>query len=395
MRTSTKQTWRIVLVLAIALPVALVIGIVSFVHITQKPLHTTPEALPSVIRRTPAAKWADAVELGRHVARAALIQQNIPGLSVAVGIRDEIVWAEGFGWADLKDRVPVAPEYRVRVGHASKALTSAAVGLLVEQGRLDLDAPIQKYVPAFPQKKWPVTLRQLMAHTAGITHYKDTEWGDRPKTHCTRASEGLPAFVNDPLLFEPGTEYRYSTYGWVLVSAAIEAVAGKPFFDFMASQVFAPLGMNATTTDTKDAMPDRVTPYFQGNFGLEFASEFDFSCFAGGAGFLSTPTDLVRFGQAMENDKLLRRSTIDMLQTPQTLTSGEETDYGLGWMLENLTLNGEPSRMVGHSARTISGATTSLMIFPGRGISIAVMANISFADTKSIALAIAQGFAMR
>ena len=135
----------------------------------------------------------------------------------------------------------------------SKALTSAAVGLLREQGRLHLDDEIQTYVPAFPKKQWPVTLRQLMGHVAGVRHYRDDEWGDKPSVHCERASEGVQSFANDPLLFQPETQYRYSTYGWVLVSAAVEAAANEPFFTFMRTQIFEPLGMADTTSDSATA----------------------------------------------------------------------------------------------------------------------------------------------
>ena len=138
---------------------------------TATPLHPNPQDVPSVTHAAPSPKWADAVEQGRQLARAGLVEQNLPGLSVAVGVGGDIVWAEGFGWADLEKRVPVAPGMRFRIGHASKALTSAAVGLLLEKGRLHLDDEIQTYVPAFPRKQWPVTLRQLMGHVAGVRHY--------------------------------------------------------------------------------------------------------------------------------------------------------------------------------------------------------------------------------
>ena len=213
------------------------------------PLYPDPQAVPSVTNAAPSQKWADAVEQGRQLARAGLVEQNLPGLSVAVGVGGEIVWAEGFGWADLENRVPVAPGMRFRIGHASKALTSAAVGLLLEKGRLHLDDEIQTYVPAFPRKQWPVTLRQLMGHVAGVRHYEGEE-DFMPSAHCERASEGLQRFANDPLRFEPETQYGYSTFGWILVSAAVEAAADEPFFTFMRTQIFKPLGMTETTFDS-------------------------------------------------------------------------------------------------------------------------------------------------
>ena len=116
----------------------------------------------------PLPKWAGAVEQARQIVRASVAGQNLPGLSVAVGIDGDIVWAEGFGFADLKTSVPVTPNHRFRIGTASTVLTSAAAGLLLENGRLKLDDEIQTYVPAFPRKQWPVTLRELMGHTAGV-----------------------------------------------------------------------------------------------------------------------------------------------------------------------------------------------------------------------------------
>lgn len=395
MSKSRKETWTTLIVVAVGLPVAAVVALVVFLSVTATPLHPNPQDVKSVTRSAPSPKWANAVEQGRQLVRAEVSQQNLPGLSVAVGVGQEIVWTEGFGWADLEKRVPVAPETRFRIGHASKALTSAAVGLLLEKRRLHLDVEIQTYVPAFPRKQWPVTLRQLMGHVAGVRHYSDTEWGDKPSVHCERASEGLQSFANDPLLFEPETQYRYSTYGWVLVSAAVEAAANEPFFAFMRTRIFTPLGMADTTSDSAtEPIPNRATSYYRGNLGRELTTNVDYSCFAGAGAFLSTSSDLVRFGMALARGKFLQPATVSMLQTPQQLTSGEDTDYGLGWMLDTVELAGERTRLASHASRTIEGASTSFLTFPDRGLVVAVMANISFADTKSIALNIAQAFAV-
>ncbi len=392
MSKSHKEAWTTLIVLAVGLPVAAVVAFVTFISNT-KPLHPDPQDVKSVTRSAPSPRWADAVKQGRQIVRANLTEQNLPGLSVAAAVGQDIVWTEGFGWADLEKRVPVAPEMRFRIGHASKALTSAAVGLLLEKRRLHLDVEIQTYVPAFPRKQWPVTLRQLMGHVAGVRHYRDTEWGDKPSVHCERASEGLQSFANDPLLFEPETQYRYSTYGWVLVSAAVEAAANEPFSAFMRAQIFEPLGMAGTTYDSPKAhIPDRATSYYR-YLERERTTNVDYSCFAGAGAFLSTPSDLVRFGMALTRGTFLQPATVSMLQTRQQLTSGEDTDYGLGWMLDTVELAGEPTRLASHASRTIEGASTSLLTFPERGLVVAVMANISFADTKSIALNVAQAFA--
>ena len=375
-------------------------GIRAFILTFSERVHPNPKDVPSVALAAPSPKWAAAVEQGRQIARAGLVAQNLPGLSVSVGVGGDIVWAEGFGWADMEKRVPVAPGMRFRIGHTSKSLTSAAVGLLLEKGRMRLDDEIQTYVPEFPRKQWPVTLRQLMGNVAGVRHY-ETDQDSAPTTHCDRAVEGLKSFADRPLRFEPDTQYGYSTFGWVLVSAAVEAAAKEPLSTFMTSQIFKPLGMTATTFESSTGpMADRVIFYQRkftgdGGEGVVPATAVDYSCFAGAGAILSTPTDLVRFGMAINGGKLLQRDTVAKLQAPQVLTSGQETEYGLGWMVEEVTLAGEPTRMVHHASRSLKGGTTSFMTFPARGMVVAVTANIANGITRDIALSIAQAFAER
>lgn len=393
-----KQKAMAIVGSAVAVVFLVGMGIYSFLTAMETPLHTNLADVPSVGPVELAPEWADAVERGRQIARGHLIGDNLPGLSVAVGVGGEIVWAEGFGWADIDKRVPLAPNMRFRIGHVSKALTSAAVGLLVDKGRLDLDEPIQTYVPAFPEKQWTITLRQLMGHVAGIRHYEG-EADYMPTTHCTRASEGLSRFADDPLLFQPETQSRYSTFGWILVSAAVEAAANEPFFTFMRKEIVEPLGMRDTTTDSvAESIPDLATFYYprlSGDpaYGFEPASLVDYSCFAGAGGFLSTPSDLVRFGTAMTGGTLLKPATVDLLQTSQRILSGEETEHGLGWTVGTFPLEGRPARLVSHASRTLLGGSAWLMTFPERGIVVAVASNTSRASMRLTALSIAQVFA--
>jgi CubicO group peptidase (beta-lactamase class C family) len=394
------ETWLALFVLAIGLLIAGILGLWTYMGATATPLHPSTQGVPSVARSDPSPDWADAVGQARQIARADLTEQNLPGLSVAVGVGGVIVWAEGFGWADLENRVPVTPGTRFRIGTASKAITSAAVGLLLERGRLALDEEIRTHVPEFPRKPWPVTLRQLMGHLAGVR----TDGGDEGPLftpRCERPIEALPFFADRPLLFEPGTQYRYSSYGWILVSAAVEAAAGEPFLTYMRQQVFEPLGMDDTRADSAtSAIADRATPYFprfaaDPRYGLHLMRGIDLSCYAGASVFLCTASDLVRFGLAVNGGTLLQPATVQLLQTSQRLASGEETGYGLGWDLETVTLAGEPTTAVGHDGEVLGGMVASLMTFRERGIVVAVASNISYADTPAVALKIAQAFAER
>jgi CubicO group peptidase (beta-lactamase class C family) len=395
---SLTQTILTLIVVAIGLLLTLVLGLHTYVTSTATPLHPDPQSVPSVTQSKPSREWTDAVAQGRQIALAGLTEQNLPGLSVAVSVDGDIVWAEGLGWADIENRVPVSPNLRFRIGTASTVLTSAGVGLLLEKGRLDLDDEIQMHVPEFPKKERPVTLRQLMGHLAGVR----TDGGDEGplfSRRCERPVDALPSFAERSLLFEPGTGYRYSSYGWILMSAAVEAAANEPFLAFMQKQVFDPLGMHDTRADSNtEPIPDRVTAYFpryaaDPTYGPDVMRELDYSCYAGSSAFLSTASDLVRFGLAMAGGKLLQRDTVRLLQTAQRLPSGEETGYGLGWDLEPVTLAGEQTHVVGHDGDSLGGMVSSLMTFPERGIVVAVTSNISYADTFSIGLKVAEAFA--
>jgi serine beta-lactamase-like protein LACTB len=319
-------------------------------------------------------------------------------MSVAVGVGGDVVWAEGFGFADLEKRTTIAPETRFRIGTGSMPLASAAVGLLLEGGRLSLDDPIQAHVPSFPEKQWPVTLRHLMGHTSGIRN----DGGDEAPllaAHCERPVDGMKEFAEPPLLFEPGTKSRFSSYGWILVSAAVEAAAGEPFLPFMQKRVLEPLGMSATTADSlTEPIPNRASFYFprfaaDPRYGLHPMRDLDFSCYAGASAYLSTPSDLVRFAMAIAGGKLLKPATVQLLQESQRLASGQETGYGLGWDLDTAAVAGRPTPVVGHDGFVLGGPIASLLTLPEYGVAVSVTSNISYADTAAIALKIAQAFA--
>lgn len=381
---------------AALLPTAIV-ALWGYMIATKTPLHPNPTDVPSTTLSAPMPEWTDAVERARVVARAGITEQNLPGLSVAVGVGGEVVWAEGFGWANLETHVPVSPATPFRIGSASQALTSAAVGLLLEKGRLNLDEEIQTYVPAFPRKQWPVTLRQLLGHLAGIRQDNGDE--ERLTERCGQTIDGLRRFSEYPLLSQPGTTYHVSNYGWILVSAAVEAAAGEPFFSFMRTQVFEPLGMNNTRSDSgRTPIPDKATFYFpkfaaDPVYGPQGPSEHDYSCFTGASAFLSTPSDVVRFAMALNTGKFLQPATVQLLQTSQRTLAGEETGYGLGWDIETVDFAGAKTRVVGHDGEMMGGTVSSFMIFPEHGIVVSVTTNTAFAKTFPLAVSIAQAFA--
>ena len=314
-----------------------------------------------------------AVEYARAMLDAMRIERGVPGLSAAVGIGGRIVFAEGFGSADVENRVPVTAETKFRVGSVSKPLTAAAMALLVERGQLDLDAPVQEYVPTFPRKRWPITSRMVAGHLAGIRHYDGEEFLSRE--HYDTVTDGLAIFSGDSLLFEPGARFRYSSYGWNLLSAVVEGASGEEFLAFMDVEVFEPLGMMSTVADQVDSIiPYRTRFYEVANDGRVYNIPYvDNSYKWAGGGFLSTPSDLVRFGMAHLDDSFLNSETLTEFWTSQRTADGEETDNGIGWFL-GTTADGTPA--ISHGGGSIGGVTY-LLLLPEEGVVAALTANTS------------------
>jgi serine beta-lactamase-like protein LACTB len=381
-----------------ALAIVAVGGAALFFFATINPVHTDPATVPSSVAAAPAARYSTAVEEARRLARALLVAENLPSLSVAVARDGDIVWAEGFGYADVERRAPVTPRTRFRTGSVSKTLTAAGVALLHERGRIDLDAPVQTYVPAYPQKQWTITSRQLLGDIGGVHRIRGDNNDNLPRGHCSSVADALPIFAGEPLLFEPGTRYSFSTYGWILLSMVVEGAAGEPFGTFMDREVFMPLGMDRTTLEGADEDPDSVLFYFpraamKVNLGLQDAPSADYTCFAGAGAFLSTPSDLARLGSAMLKPGLLQAETIALFQTPLTLTSGESTGFALGWRVDRIQLAGAPAQILRHRANLIGGAV-SLSLFPDSGLVIAATSNVSHTDrVDPYALHVAEAFA--
>ena len=437
----TRARWIWIAVAVVLVPVTMltfIVGVAVYVNANAAPLHPEPQNVPSVAQPAVSPRWSTSVERARRIVRSGLAGQNLPGLSVAVGADGGIVWAEGFGWSEVDSRVPVTPETRFRIGPASTVLTSAAVGVLLEQDRLKLNEEIQSYVPEFPRTQHRVTLRQVMGHMGGIR--TDSE-DDRPlsRQRCERPVEAVQHVADGELLFEPGSEYRYSNYGWILVSAAVEGAADESFLTFMRQQIFDPLGMHDTGAESvKEENPEhagepgedpppftfvrhvilkplgigvedgrsaaarrRPATFYAPGFGYKPVLRHsvherlprNLSCYAGAMAFFSTPSDLVRFGLSVDNGKLLKPATVQLLQSSQQLTSGRQTGHGLGWDLESVTLAGEPAQSVGHRGNALRGAAASLMTFRERGIVVAVTSNITSADTSALALRVAEAFA--
>ena len=303
---------------------------------------------------------------------------RIPGVQVAVAVNGKLVWSEGFGYADAERKRPVTRETQFRIGSVSKPLTAAAVALLHEQGKLDLDVPVQRYVPSFPEKGYPITTRQLAGHLAGIRHYKDREFF--LNRHFTTVLDGLTIFQNDSLLFPPGTRFSYSSYAWNLVSAVVEGASGDNFLHYMSAHVFGPLGLTHTAPDRVDSLiPGRTQFYDRDSAGsLHIAPAVDNSYKWAGGGFVSSAEDLVTFGSALLEPGFLKPETLDLLFTSQPTSAGEATGYGIGFFVTTDSLG---HRWAFHGGGAVGGTAVFGLDRDSRVV-VAILTNLSEAPLE-------------
>ncbi|MBT5708732.1 MAG: beta-lactamase family protein [Verrucomicrobia bacterium] len=320
--------------------------------------------LPSIGLADPASESDD-------MAAAFLEKEQIPGMAITVSRGGQIVWSEGFGYADLEQGVRIRPELtRFRVGSVSKPMTAMAVALLYERSKLELDRIIQVYVPSFPKKSMPITVRLLGGHLAGIRHYRGNEMLSN-RSYAV-VLESLKIFQDDPLLHPPRAKFHYSSYGWNLISAAVEGASGRPFLEFMDEEIFRPLGMRHTGPDwVSEIVPDRTRFYVLRSGKIQNAPAVDNSYKWAGGGFLSTTEDLAVFAHAHLFPKLLANETVGMLWRTQEDIAGKRTDYGIGW---GSGIDEEGEAWVGHNGGSVGGSTR-LRIYPQHELVIAVAAN--------------------
>jgi serine beta-lactamase-like protein LACTB len=310
---------------------------------------------------------------------------QVPGLSVAVVEHGQFVWSEGFGMASLKDHVPVTSHTLFRLASVSKPLTATGAMQLWERGKLDLDAPIQKYCPAFPEKSAPVTTRELLGHLGGVRHYK-SESNDDPEVANTKHFDdpiagGLKFFANDPLVAPPGAHFHYSTHGYTLVGCAIEGASGEKYVDYMRENVFVPAGMPSTRVDDNRAtIPARTNFYAKDKSGAVVkAAPLDSSYKIPGGGWLASADDMAHFEIATLTAKLLKPATIRVMWTPQKPSDGSQDDYGLGWGVDQhdgvLTVEHDGGQQ---------GTSTSLMLAPASGDGIVVLINLEDVEASTL-----------
>jgi CubicO group peptidase (beta-lactamase class C family) len=345
-------------------------------------------ALSRGVVAEPAPSLAPAAVAGIDAAvEAWRSQSGAPALSLAVVIDNQLAFSKGYGLADLEKKIAARNDSVYRLASLTKSLTATAVMQLVEEGKLDLDAPIQKYCPIFPEKQWPVTSRQLLTHLAGVRHNK---WSETSSIqHFANINDSVKVFKDDALLFEPGTKYSYSTQGYVLLGCAIEGASGVPYLQYLADHVFKPAGMRQTTVDDSSLnVPNRAVGYRTGLFGFSWlkwlrgvheAPPHDTSIKVPAGGLLSTVDDMARFAIAVMSGQLVQSDTLAKMWTKPKTRDGKESEYGFGFLIGEK--NGQ---MRVYNDGSQAGTRTFLFMMPQQKFAICLMTNLERADCETL-----------
>jgi CubicO group peptidase (beta-lactamase class C family) len=323
----------------------------------------------------------------RSAVAAAMAEQGVPGMTVAV-IRDgETVWSEAFGVAVRERDTPVTRDTLFRIGSVSKALTAVAFGRMVARGEVSLDESPRASLPDLPEPYGAMTLRQVAGHLAGIPHYRGVDFVNT--RHYDSAIAALSKFRDRPLVAAPGDRFLYSSFGWNLLGAVLEARAGKPFERIVRDEVLEPFGLRRTRLEIRgEEVEDRAESYAVLGGGLIRAPAIDNSDAYPSAGFLSTADELARFGWLVASDGVLPPATRELLWSEQTANDGTTTGFGLGWQWVAL---GE-RRAVGHGGSHV-GATAGLWIVPEARLVVAATANTNAKGFATLLTRLAELFA--
>lgn len=305
---------------------------------------------------------------------AAQIEANgVPGMAAAVTRDGTLIWVGTAGYRDLERKLPVDPDTSFRLASVSKLLTATAAIMLHDRKRLDLDAPVQRYLPGL-RLSWPadITPRQLAAHMSGIPHYQDVD-AARGKVRFGSVNEAVAIFANRPLLFAPGTRYQYSSYGYTLLSAAIEGAADMPFLSFVSRAIIQDLQLRPDLAP--DPAHDTVAYEFEGG-AIRPAASHDYSYSWGGAGFRGTAHGVALFGARVMRDGFLSPKARAAMWTPSLMNDGTpvmegEDRIAFGWRIRT----DNDGQRIAHHAGAAIGARSALMLYPERGESVALLSN--------------------
>ncbi|MBD3411425.1 MAG: serine hydrolase [Ignavibacteriales bacterium] len=309
---------------------------------------------------------------------------DAPGAAAGIIQNGELVFAEGYGLANLETGEPATPETNFRLASVTKQFTAACVLQLVEAGEATLETTLGSLFPEFPDYADDITVEHMLEHTSGLADYESLY----PDTQTVQLHDAdvvrLVAAV-DSTLFPPGSRHQYSNSGYAVLATIVEKLSGVSFAEYLQANVFAPLGMDATVAYEKGVseVERRAYGYSRADDGWERTDQNVTSAVLGDGGIYSSVVDLAKWDAARYDDRILPRSVMDEATTRQTTNEGETFDYGFGWRLS--TLDGDEVEY--HTGASI-GFRTILYRVPSRKTTVAILTNRNEGETLALAEAV-------
>lgn len=306
------------------------------------------------------------------------------GISGGYATSDRVLWIGHEGYSDLKAKKPIDSLTLFRTASIAKPITAIAIMQLYEEGILDIDRAVSEYISNFPIKEGSlITVRHLLQHSSGIGGYQSAKEAET-KTEYPSLRDAIEVFQDRDLNFTPGSNYYYTTYGYVVLGWIIEEISGLPFELYVKKNIFEPLKMNNTGVEKYHSPNLRQTKFYtQKNTNTKKYSSSknkikekkrtNLSNRIPGGGFYSTTHDLLKFGQAILKNRLVTKETLDLMLTDPKLRK-EGNSYGMGWFLYGE--NPKYGNVFGHGGAQ-TGASNLLMILPDEDLVIVILSNTS------------------
>ncbi|MBK6369110.1 MAG: beta-lactamase family protein [Flavobacteriales bacterium] len=303
---------------------------------------------------------------------AAVTAKKVVGIAAGFSSHG-ITWTHGIGFADRNADLHFTADTRTRIASIAKPMTAVAIMQLVEQGKIDLDAPVQDHITNFPVKpEGVVTVRQLLRHTAGIRAYKSNAERENTTLYPTLA-DALAIFQDSELVSKPGEQFNYTSYGYVILGRVIEVVSGSSYATYMQEHIWDPAGMTNTGVERTDEPGYAALYHITEKGRISERQRNSLSDRVPGGGIYSTVNDLLKFGEAVLNGTLVNAESLVEMQLDPGLKQGGN-GYGLGWYLYGE--NSKYGPVIGHNGSQ-TGASTFLMLLPQQGTTVVVLSNTS------------------
>lgn len=257
-----------------------------------------------------------------------------PGATILVSRNGEVLYKKALGMASLELNIPMQVDNVFWIASIGKQFTAIAILQLIEQGKLNLQDEITRFIPDYPTQGNKITIEHLLTHTSGIHNYAGLKDPEKKLTGDVSLSQVIDFFKDLPMRFAPGTKWEYSNSGYLLLGYIIEKISGKSYPQYLEENIFKPLGMaNSFFADNKRIIKNRVGAYSAGEMGFENSRYLNPTIIYSAGAIQSTVGDFFKWHQAVHSYKLVKKETLEKAFTNYKLAGGKETDYGYGWKL--------------------------------------------------------------